>query len=87
MEIDADALCVELEKEFDGYSVEVLDDDSVHVRDNYPAGMHFKQRFIGFKENLEEFVAFYTKDWHIKKTISNRIEGYSSAIILREKTE
>lgn len=75
MKVEADALAVELKKDFSSCDVEVYDSDSLAVSDSFAAGMYYREYYDSFIESIDRFIMMYTKEWKIQKSGFNTIEG------------
>lgn len=86
MELDSETLAVSLEDEFPDAKISVFtEEDSVMIRESpAPAGMYYPEDYDRFVEKVELFVMQYTKEWIVKNTNMNRIEGEHSAILSKK---
>lgn len=75
MKVEADALAVEIKKDFPSCDIEVFNSDALVVSDSFAAGMYYREYYDSFIESINRFIMMYTKEWKIQKSGFNTIEG------------
>jgi hypothetical protein len=59
MKVEADALAVEIKKDFPSCNIEVYNSDSLAVSDSFAAGMYYREYYDSFVKYHE-----YGDSWH-----------------------
>lgn len=84
MDLTAEVLAKEIDKESDDYNTEVMDSNTISVVVYHTPGMFYPEYFETYIENIRIFIMQHTKDWKIIRSSLNRIEGRGVIVLSDE---